>query len=266
MSAALPVPRSRRVTVRTCRAEYLRAGREGVEITHPTWKPWRGCTKASPGSCSTLAEAVHSRAVAGALSRSCEGEALMNSTARVSLLAAALYLVGGLPARADHPVLVAGGGDGPDGTPAVRARLREPFGVAFDRDGNLYLVELSGQRAGKVDPRGILSTVAGTGSKGDAGDGEPALKARFNGMHSLAVAANGDVYLADTWNNRVRKIEAKTGAISTVVGTGEKGYGGDGGPATEAKFGGIYCAAFDPKKEKLYLADLDNRRIRVLDL
>jgi len=178
----------------------------------------------------------------------------------------ALGLKGGAIARADKLVLVAGGGDGADGTPAVRAKLREPFGVAFDRDGNLYLVELSGQRACKVDTRGILTTIAGTGEKGDGGDGGPAIKAQFNGMHRLAVAENGDIYLADTWNNRVRKIDAKTGRVSAFAGTGEKGYAGDGGPALKAKFGGIYCVALNPKGEQLYLADLDNRRIRAVDL
>src|SRR5207253_1225941 len=82
----------------------------------------------------------------------------------------------------------------------------------------------------------------------------------------LAVANGGDIYVADTLNCRVRKIDAKTGVITTVAGTGDKGFGGDGGPATKAKFGGVYCLAFDAKGDKLYIVDLDNRRIRVLEL
>jgi hypothetical protein len=85
-------------------------------------------------------------------------------------------------------------------------------------------------------------------------------------MHALAVDPSGDVYLADTYNHRVRIIEAKTGIIRNVVGTGEKGFGGDGGPAVQARFGGIYCAAFDPKGESLDCTDLDNLRIRKVDL
>jgi DNA-binding beta-propeller fold protein YncE len=108
--------------------------------------------------------------------------------------------------------------------------------------------------------------VAGTGKKGDGGDGGDPLKAEFNGMHSLAVAPNGDIYIADTWNNRVRKIDAKTGKIEAFAGTGEKGFAGDDGPSLKAKFGGIYCVALDPAGERLYLADLDNRRIRAIDL
>jgi DNA-binding beta-propeller fold protein YncE len=85
-------------------------------------------------------------------------------------------------------------------------------------------------------------------------------------MHNLAVAPNGDIYVADSWNNRVRKIDPRSGEIRTIAGTGDKGYSGDGGPATKARFGNIYCVALDARGEKLYLDDLDNRRIRVVDL
>src|SRR5262249_46572395 len=127
-------------------------------------------------------------------------------------------------------------------------------------------VELTGQRVRKVDRQGILTTIAGTGQKGDSGDGGPPLQAQFNGMHSLALAPNGDLDLADTWNNRNPKIHPQTGSIVPVGGTGQKGFSGDGGLATQAQFGGIYCVALDPKGERLYLADLDNRRIRVVQL
>lgn len=169
--------------------------------------------------------------------------------------------------QSSRVVLVAGGGEGGSGVPATEAKLREPFGTVFDRAGNLYFVELSGQRVGKIDPKGTLTILAGQfGVKGDAGDGGPAREATFNGMHNLAIAPNGDLYLADTWNHKVRKIDARTGTISTLAGTGEKGFSGDGGPARDARFGGIYCATLDPRGERLYLADLDNRRIRVVDL
>jgi DNA-binding beta-propeller fold protein YncE len=171
-----------------------------------------------------------------------------------------------MPSRGQALKLVAGGGDGPDGSPAKTAKLTAPFGVDFDKAGTMYFVEMTGHRVRKVSPDGILTTVAGDGTAGFAGDGGPAAKARLNGPHSLAVAPNGEVYVADTWNNRVRKIDPKTGGITTVVGRGPKGFSGDGGPASEAGFGGIYCVAFDPKGERLYMADLDNRRIRVLNL
>lgn len=169
-------------------------------------------------------------------------------------------------ARAERLVRIAGGGDGSDGTPAVQARLQNPFGVGFDRAGNLFIVEMTGHRVLKVDSQGRLTTVAGTGQAGSGGDGGPARQAQFNGMHSLAVAANGDVYLADTWNSRVRKIDHQTGIVTTVAGTGQRGFSGDGGPATQAQFGNIYCVVLDSANERLYLADLDNRRIRVVHL
>lgn len=172
-----------------------------------------------------------------------------------------------LDLHAARLVLVAGGGTNTtDGFQATSAKLNAPFGVDFDKAGNLYFVELNGHRVCRVDPRGLLATVAGTGKKGDVGDGGAARDAQFNGMHNLAIAPNDDIFLADTWNNRVRKIDVRTKVISTVAGTGERGFSGDGTPATQAKFGNIYCASLDPKAENLYLADLDNRRIRAVNL
>jgi DNA-binding beta-propeller fold protein YncE len=167
---------------------------------------------------------------------------------------------------AEKIVLVAGGGTEAEG-PALKVKLTAPFGVAFDPSGTIYIVEMEkGECALKIDDKGMLRKVAGTGKKGDKGDGGPALSAEFNGMHSLAVGPDGSVYLADTWNNRVRKLDPKSGTISAFAGTGEKGFAGDGGPALKAQFGGVYCLAFDPKGERLYLADLDNRRIRAIDM
>lgn len=166
---------------------------------------------------------------------------------------------------ADKVILIAGGMAG-EGGPATQAKLIGPFGVDFDRSGNTFLVEIAGHRVLKIDRPGVLTRLAGTGMKGDRGDGGPALDAEFNGMHSLAVARNGDVIVADTLNNRVRKINAQTGTITALAGTGKKGNSGDGGPATQAEFGGIYCIALDPQCTRLVLTDLDNRRIRVVDL
>lgn len=162
-------------------------------------------------------------------------------------------------------VLVAGGGTNGNG-PATKAKLTSPFGVDFDSAGNMFIVELSGERVHKVTPDGTLTTIGGTGDKGNSGDGGPAAEAQFNGMHSLAIGANDEIYVADTWNNRVRKIDPKSGKVSAFAGTGKKGSSGDGGPALDAEFGGIYCIAFDAKKENLFLADLDNRLIRKVNM
>ena len=88
---------------------------------------------------------------------------------------------------AQKVVLVAGGGDQTDGSPAIKAALDSPFGVDFDRAGNLFLVEMTSQRVRKISRDGILSTVAGDGVKGNRGDGGPAAQAQFNGMHNLTI-------------------------------------------------------------------------------
>jgi hypothetical protein len=170
-------------------------------------------------------------------------------------------------ARAERLMIVAGGGERGDGAQAVEAKLHSPFGVDFDKSGAMFIAELEGGHVHRVGADGIFSTIAGTGEvKGDAGDGGPAKNATFNGMHSLAIAPTGEIYLADTWNNRVRKIDPRSGLISAFAGTGKKAYSGDGGPATKAECGGVYCVAFSPDAKALYLADLDNRRIRAVEM
>ncbi len=181
-------------------------------------------------------------------------------------LAATLFLSLGSVLPAAQLVLVAGGGTGGYGTPADHAKLESPFGVGFDGKGTMYVVEMTGHRIHKVGSDGRLLGVAGTGSKGDSGDDGPASKAEFNGMHSLAVAKNGDVYVADTWNNRIRKIDGRTGRITPFAGTGRKGFAGDGGPALKAQFGGVYCLALDDNETNMYIADLDNRRVRKIHI
>ena len=162
--------------------------------------------------------------------------------------------------------LVAGGGTGGDGSIAGQAKLVAPFGVGFDAKGILFFVEMTGHRLRKIGQDGLVTTVAGSGRVGSGGDGGPAAQAELNGPHSLAVARNGDIFVADTWNNRIRKIDARSGVIKTIAGTGRKGFSGDGGPAVEADFGGIYCLALDEANQTLALADLDNRRVRQIDL
>jgi DNA-binding beta-propeller fold protein YncE len=170
-------------------------------------------------------------------------------------------------ARADRLVLVAGGGAKEDHAPATQTKLVAPFGVDFDAAANLYLVEMAGgERVRKMGRDGVLHVIAGTGTTGFAGENSAGLEAQFNGMHSLAVLPDGNLFLADTWNHRIRRVDARTGTVSTFAGTGATGYGGDGGPAKHAQFGGLYCASLDPQHENLYLADLDNRRVRAINL
>ena len=144
--------------------------------------------------------------------------------------------------------------------------LSSPFGVDFDSAGDMFIVELGGGRVHKRTPDGKLSRIGGDGSKSYQGDGGPLANATFNGMHNCAITPSDDLYIADSWNHCIRKVDAKTGVISTFAGTGEAGFLGDGGPAREAKFDFIMCITLNPAGDQLYIADLKNRRIRAIDL
>lgn len=174
---------------------------------------------------------------------------------RLLSLCGALALTTSL--RADKIVLVAGGTEDNVGIPAVGAKLKEPFGVAFDSRGQLFLVEMaSGNRLLRIDDSGRLRHLAGRPETGDGGDGGPALSAHFNGPHNLAVRPDGNVLIADTWNGRIRQVDPQTGLVSTVPGYSV--------PAARARAEGPYCISLDPARRLLYIADL--RRVQVLNL
>jgi DNA-binding beta-propeller fold protein YncE len=147
----------------------------------------------------------------------------------------------------------------------LTAAIQTPFGVASDAAGNLFIAEGHGHRVLKLDVHGRLTTLAGTGEKGDGGDGGPALQGRFNFMHDLVVARNGDVYIADSNNYRVRKIDSRTGALSTVAGVGRRERSGDGGPAHEAGLDGVASLYFNPEEHLLYVGGF-SKHVRVVDL
>ena len=110
-----------------------------------------------------------------------------------------------------------------DGGPATKALLNEPYEVRFDRAGNMLFVEMKNYVVRKVDrATGQISTVAGTGEMGFGGDGGPATKAQLNIPHSIALDRDDNIYIADIGNHRIRKVDAKTGIISTIAGNGEK--------------------------------------------
>ena len=144
--------------------------------------------------------------------------------------------------------------------------LKQPFGVDFDGKGNMYIVELKGGRVHRLAADNKLITIAGDGSKGYKGDNGPAHKATFNGMHNVAVTYSGAVYISDSWNYCVRRIDDWSGTISTVVGAGKRGFSGDGGPLKKATFSYVMCITMNATRDKIYIADIQNRRIRVADL
>ena len=127
------------------------------------------------------------------------------------------------------------GGDSGDGGPATSANLSGPVYIALDGAGNLYIADAFSERIRKVTAStGIITTVAGDGTQGFSGDGGLAIYAQLDGPWGIAVDTPGNIYIADQNNNRIRKVTASTGVISTIAGTGTASYTGDGGPATSA--------------------------------
>jgi hypothetical protein len=153
-----------------------------------------------------------------------------------------------------------------NGGPAGQATLREPFMCDFDTAGNLYAAEARNHCVRRIDrDTGVITTVAGTGTAGYSGDGGPATEAMLNEPYSLRIDRNGDIYIVDRLNAAVRKVEAATGVITTVAGTGEPGYSGDGGPGNQAQLREPNDCFLDGKGG-LLIADIQDQRVRRLDL
>jgi sugar lactone lactonase YvrE len=147
---------------------------------------------------------------------------------------------------------------------ATSAELNDPAGLAIDSAGNVYIAEQASHRVRKVTPGGTISTVAGIGIGGFGGDGGPATAARlYNPVH-IALDRAGNLYIADTYNHRVRKVSAATGVITTVAGTGKSGFSGDGASATAAQLDNPTAVAVDAAGN-LYISDSFNKRIRRVD-
>jgi DNA-binding beta-propeller fold protein YncE len=175
-----------------------------------------------------------------------------------------------------------------DGAAATAALLNQPKAVAVDAGGNIFIADSRNHRIRRIDAAsGMIATVAGTGTAGFAGDGGGPLQASFHMQLEICTTtaegivkcgnenpepgggitldAQGNLLVADTYNNRIRKIDLAAGVVSTIAGNGTPGFGGDGGPALEA-------ALFHPRDlevgpdGRLFIADTDNHRVRVVDL
>ena len=153
-------------------------------------------------------------------------------------------------------------GWGGDGGPALEAACQLPYACEFDPDGNMVVCMGRQHRIRRMDARtGIITRICGTGEPGYAGDGGPALDAVINQPYGLAVDGNGDIYFAQRFDPAVRKIDGQTGSVSTVAGTGEFGYSGDGGPGNGAMLKEPNDLFLDGRGG-LLIADIQDQRIR----
>jgi uncharacterized membrane protein len=157
------------------------------------------------------------------------------------------------------------GGYSGDNGPAVDAELNKPAAVAVDSAGNLYIADTGNNRIRKVTAgSGIITTIVGNGTAGYGGDNGPAVDAELNVPSAVAVDSAGNLYIADGYNNRIRKVAAGTGIITTVAGNGNAGYSGDNGPATSAQLYDPTGIAIDGAGD-LYVLDTDHNVVRMVN-
>ncbi|MBI4052352.1 MAG: hypothetical protein HY400_07580 [Elusimicrobia bacterium] len=154
-------------------------------------------------------------------------------------------------------------GYGGDGGPAILAKFNWPKSLYADASGNVYVGDYSNSRIRKIDSSGVITTAAGNGLSGFYGDGGPATSAQIKNPWDVTGDVLGNLYIADTYNGRIRKVDA-SGIITTVAGNGIAGYSGDGGPATLASLYNPNGVAVD-SSGNLYIADTYNRRIRKVE-
>jgi len=185
------------------------------------------------------------------------------------ILAPALLGLSTVPAKAADVVTIAGAGERRwfgDGGKSVDAGVAEPYGLEIGPDGALYVCETVGHVVRRIDlATGRISTVVGTGEAGNDGDGGPATKARVDQPYEVRFDADGNMFFVDMTNNVVRRVDAKSKVIMTIAGSGEEGFGGDGGPATKAKLNRPHSICLDGRGH-LYICDIGNQRVRIVDL
>ena len=184
---------------------------------------------------------------------------------RTFILVLALGLIG--RAESFKVEIIAGTGKAGfsgDGGPAMAAELNNPYGLTIGPGGELYICDMSNHRVRKIDSKGTISTVAGNGQQGWAGDGGSALEASLNEPYEIRFDRNGNMYFVEMRNHLVRRVDAKTRIISTVAGQGKAGFGGDNGPAAAALLNQPHSIQF--VGDDLWICDIGNHRVRKVHL
>jgi len=180
---------------------------------------------------------------------------ILTSIVAASLLSGQIRTVGGSGATPSSP----------DGT-ATTINVGGPFGVSLGPDGRLFVCETQGHIIRRIDLKsGEAQTVAGDGKRGYSGDGGPATSASLNEPYEVRFDADGNMYFVEMQNHVVRRVDSKTGVITTVAGTGKRGYSGDDGPATRATLNRPHSITLD-RNGSVYICDIGNHRIRRVDL
>ena len=194
----------------------------------------------------------------------CEPTPMLNRIA--TLFLAALFALAQQTTAAEPLITtIAGTGQSADNGAAGKGtsvNIGDPFGVEIGPDGALYICEVRNHRVWRLDLKsGDAQVVAGTGKVGYSGDGGPALKAELNEPYEVRFDKAGNMLFVEMKNHLVRRVDAKTGTISTIAGTGQAGFSGDGGPATKAQLSSPHSIALDAE-DNVYIADIANHRIR----
>ena len=193
---------------------------------------------------------------------------LMNYTlSRLALVLGLLLSIASLTSAQTSSTVVGNGmkGYSGDGGPAAAAQVNNPYAVARGPDGLIYICDVDNQRVRRIEKDGTITTYAGNGQKGYAGDGGPAKQAALTEPYEMAWDKAGNLYFVERMNHIVRRVDARTQIISTVAGTGKAGFGGDGGPGPMAQLNQPHSLAFDATGQ-LLVCDILNHRVRKIDI
>jgi streptogramin lyase len=152
-----------------------------------------------------------------------------------------------------------------DNGPAAQAQLNNPFGVVRGPDRALYVCDTGNHVIRRIDTQGVITTVAGAGKPCHAGDGGPARQALLHEPYEIRFDSQGHMFLVEMQNHLVRRVDAITGIITTLAGTGQPGFSGDNGPAIQATFRQPHSIQLD-SQGNLFICDIGNHRLRQLNL